>query len=230
MISAPSPSRSMGSLVAAIAVLVAIAGAVLVAGVERPPELPALADHPRMTPPTAVAWTTTDDTADDRGPCLRVAEPDGALRSLGCAEGPSAPLVAWDDRGILQRDPGTADDELVALDPTTGDRTGRRATEVPDTDPWASDVETTTVDGEDRLEVRLVDAPDEPVAVFSTGSAYDVRYGATSPDGDWLALVDAADRLLVLPLDLDATEPVTPVVWAEQVTADQLVWEGSSPG
>ena len=221
----PDPGHVAGSgpsvrlLVAAGVVAVVTLGLVLRFGIVEPPVLPAVDTATR--PSAALALLSYRDA--ERGQCLDVIDPDGAVREVRCRLDAAGPLVGWDERGILALSYGPTSERVEAIDPATG-----AVTTVPELDPrdlsmrWSS----TWVESDragDTLIVRAeggqvlwrVDAPDN----------YRISSTATDPATGTVALLDSAGRLLVLPPGAGA-----PSVWVEDVGAEygELVWEGTT--
>jgi hypothetical protein len=197
-------------LVAAAVVAVLTVVVVLVFGVVRPPEL-ATFDDPAFDGAMAVA-TWEDDW------CVQVVDGDGA-RELTC-DRDGGELVAWTGDGIEVLRWLHDREELVTLDPATGDAVARRdVSDDPGDESWwvEPDIDTVTVrDG--TLEVEL---DGEVLWRVETRDPYEVTSGWVGPDGDWVVLQDSADRLLLVPADGSAP----PAVLAEDVSAyATLVW------
>lgn len=212
------PDRSKPALVGAALLLVVVVALVLVFGIARPPALPSLADVPDPAPPAAVAWTTFDR---DDGPCLYVARPDGTTGSLDCNL--DGEVWAWDDDGIAVFT-YRAHDEIEIIDPATGAVVERR--EVGDGErPGPSRAGTVSSQHRDGTLVVTRDDTREVIWEIDAPEGYRVGQGAVSPDGDWVAMFDSAERLLLVPADGSAD----PRVWAEDTTEWEVpVWEGSS--
>lgn len=211
------PRRSVPLLVAAAILVVVVVGLVLAFGIVRPPALATLADQPEPAPPGRLAWTAWSDN----GTCIHVLDTDGTIqRELWC-ERDGAEVVAWTDDGIVVRSWHERGEELTVVDPATGEVVDRRRVEhVDDAVPTESvyaerrDGRLVVVRDRDRAVVWEVEAPD----------TYHVRSSAVSPDGGWVAMVDSAERVLVVPSDGSAP----PRVWAEDVPSWQwLIWEGT---
>lgn len=215
---APGARRSVALLVVAAVLVVGTVGAVLVLGVERPPDLPDLADAPEPAPPAPVAWTTSGGERD----CLAVAHPDGRVERPWCSRDGVA-IVDWDaDAGIAVRTHHATGAVVRVVDPETGEAIGRdvvdgpAAAEPPERDGPA--VITDRADGE--LTVRLAE-DGRALVTLPAPERYDVRSSSRSPDGAWVALTDTAGRLLLVAVD----GPAPPRVWAEDVTGWQpVVW------
>jgi hypothetical protein len=82
-------------------------------------------------------------------------------------------------------------------------------------------VTTSRVGGGDDLEVRL----DDGTVLWRTAAhdSYRISGGWPSPDGQFVTLLDDAERLLIVPAD-GSQEPR---IWAEDVDGwYQLVWQG----
>ncbi len=217
------PPRGLLTLIGAGVALVATVVLVLVFGVARPPALTALADDPTPPPPGGVAWTSWDD--DEQ--CLRVVAPDGSTRELRCVRDGGGEILAWDGDGIVLVDHGPAQ-ELIVIDPVTGEVVERRSAGDPDpledrqprrlgaggVDSRYEDGVLTVRNVEDDVVLWEVEAPEN----------YRIDQGAISPDGDWVVLLDGVGRLLLVPADGSAA----PRVWAETGSSWQVpVWEGT---
>lgn len=208
------------ALVAAAVVAVVAVGLVLVFGVTRPPQLAATGDDPALVPTAAIAihgWR-------DGESCVRVVAPDGATHEAWCHED-GGELLGWSDDGIVVRSYGRHDEVELVLDPETGEvvsSAGARPERGTTARYDGVTLTTSRASGSSGdLEVRLpdgtvlwrVDAPD----------SYDVTGGWRSPDGDQVALLDAAGRLLVVPAD--GSQP--PRIWAEGFGPwDEVAWQG----
>jgi hypothetical protein len=209
------PRRDARWLVAAAVLATVVVGLVLVFGVVRPPALEALTDPDFDGAVAVVTW--------DREPCLRVVGPDGGVSEVRC-DGELGELVAWTEEGIVLRTWRGAGPELETVDARTGETIARRD-DGDDASAWPEpDVDAARVE-DGRLLVR--DGSTELWSVAARGG-YEVLAGWTSPDGRWVALQDAADRLLLVPADGSAA----PVVWAEDIEGHSpIVWRGDTlPG
>lgn len=212
-------SRGAPQLLAAAVLVVIVVGAVLLFGISRPPPLTRLADAPDPAPSAAVAWSVWRDGRS----CVYVARPDATVGQVRC-DTDGGELVGWteDDRLLLARYDGNA--RVLEVDPATGDVLDTRAGD-PDVErPLSPDGQavTTYTEGEELVaelegtELWRVEAPD----------SYGLRSSSVSPDGRFVAMIDAADRLLVMPVDGSAA----PRIWAESVDSWTVpVWEGQVP-
>ena len=215
----PERSPSVRLLAAAAVVAVVTLGLVLRFGIVEPPALAPVDAGTR--PDIALALLTYRDA--DRGQCLDIVDPDGAVREVRCGLDGGGPLVGWDERGVLLITYRPTSERVEAIDPVTG-----AVSTVPDQDPrdvslrWSSTwVESdragrTLVVREDSGQVLWrVEAPDN----------YRISSTATDPATGTVALLDSAGRLLVLGPGADE-----PSVWVEDVGAEygELVWEGTT--
>jgi hypothetical protein len=210
--------RSIPLLVGAATLVVLIVGAVVVLGVQRPPTVSRLIDQPDPAPPAGVVWTSY---RGDRT-CLEVARPDGQVDRPWC-DRHGGELVGWTD-GVVQVQTWDGRASVLAIDLQSGEVTRGPGGEVEDAGHhgWAEEVYSERRAGElvlrlveDDTELWRVDAPER----------YDVHSSARSADGSWVAMVDTADRLLVVPVDGSAE----PREWASGVSSWQPpLWEGTT--
>jgi hypothetical protein len=210
------PDRSVPLLIAAGVLVLAVVGAVLVFGVQRPPALDTITDVPVPAPSAGIAYLAEQP---DRS-CVQVVRPDGTTPEPWC-DHQGGELIGWTDEGLLLRHwDGT--ESVRILDPDTGEVVGRsrgRSWREPYDRPA---VWTEHRDGE--LIVRL-DEDDTELWRVEVADRYELRTSATSLDGAWVAMVDSSDRLLVVPAD----GSVPPRVWTTDVASWQWpVWEGTS--
>lgn len=214
----PTPAaRSMALLGAAAGLVVVVIALVLVFGVARPPALTSLADDPLPGLSAEVAWTAWEE----RGTCVHVASPNGTVREVTCAAR-GEQLVSYDEQGLGLIVWGQRE-QLEVLDADTGDRVELRSLTGIDWErAMEGDVDARRVDGRLVLRDR---SSDTVLWEVEAPEGYWVSEGRISPDGAWMAAVDSADRLIVLPTD-GATPPR---VWHEGVDSWQApVWEGTA--
>jgi hypothetical protein len=208
--------RSLPLLIGAGVLVLLVVGGVLLFGIVRPPELPSLAEVPDPAPTSSVAYLTEQAERT----CIRVAQPDGTTVGPWC-DRMGGELVGWDEDGLLLRRWDGVETVRI-LDPTTGEVVGR----APDR-AWREPYDTAVVwterrDGE--LIVRL-DEDDTELWRVESPEPYEIRSSARSADDAWVAMVDSADRLLVVPAD----GSVGPRVWTTDVSSwNWPVWEGTT--
>lgn len=213
-----SSERSLALLIVAAALVITVVVLVLIFGVAHPPEVMALEDQPDPAPSASVAWN--DDEHDE--PCVAIAAPDGTTTELRCTVDRDE-VVAWDADGIVVRT-WRAREELLWLDPETGEEERRDEVDDPAAFETYRHSEITSRTRSGTLQVTL-DATGELIWETDAPDGYRVQTGSVSPDGAWVALIDSADRLLVVPAD--GSQP--PRLWAEDVSSWQApVWEGTS--
>lgn len=205
--------RSVVLLAVAAALVVVVVGAVLLFGVDRPPRVASLDDAPSPAPPAAIVWTAEHGERS----CARVAWPDGRITEPRCERG-GAEVTGWTDDGLVLR--RWDEDQARIIDPRTGETLGR----TPGT--WDRAGDEAAVWTEHRDGELVVHLEDEDTVLWrvATSERYDIRTSARSADGRWVALVDVADRLLVVPIDGSAA----PRQWASGVNQWQRPhWQGA---
>ena len=226
MRSHPSRSQAQGSrastgepsmplLVAAAVVVIAVVAAVLVFGVQSPPQVPSLGATQQPSPQAAVAWLAHDGAET----CVRIAWPDGSETRPWCDDA-GGEVVGWGTAGISVSDYSGPAARRLVIDPRTGEVLEVRVDPSfrPHT-PSDSTVGTYREGGE-----QVVMLEDRELWRVEAPETYDVRSSSVSPDGRWVAMVDEAERLLVVPSDGSAP----PQLWAGEVsTWGPLVWQGA---
>ena len=217
----PRTRRSIVLLAAAAVLVVTVVGLVLVFGVVRPPSLATVADRPDPAPSGGVAWTSWRSGET----CVTVVRPDGRVDHQLYCERDGSELVAWTDEGIALRTwRGDLDaTDLLVIDGDTGEVLDVVADAPHRAAPRPESVRTTYRDG--RLTVTRERDRDLVVWEVEAPDAYAISSSALSPDGAWFALVDSADRLLIVPADGSAD----PRVWATDAPRWQdVVWQGTT--
>jgi hypothetical protein len=207
--------RSVPLLVAAAVLVLLVVGAVVLFGVDRPPSVASLAEEPDPAPTAAVAWTAQEGERT----CVRIAWPDGRTTEPRCATD-GGEVVGWTSDGVLLR--RWDDDQVRVLDPRSGALLGRGPQDRLTPTHEDAAVWTEHRDGElivrsqaDDTELWRVPAPDR----------YTIRSSSRSADGGWVAMIDSAERLLVVAAD----GSVAPREWAAGGPAWQPpVWEGAT--
>lgn len=213
-----SSERSLALLLIAAALVITVVVLVLIFGVAHPPEVAALEDQPDPAPSARVVWN--DDENDE--PCVTIAAPDGTTSEVTCTVDRDE-VVAWDEDGIVVRT-WRVREELRWLDPETGEEVGRDEVDDPAAFETYRHSEVTGRSRSGTLQVTL-DETGELIWETEAPDGYRVQSGSLSPDGAWVALIDSANRLLVVPAD--GSQP--PRLWAEDVSTWQApVWEGTS--
>jgi hypothetical protein len=201
------------ALVAAAALVVVVVGLVLTFGVIRPPALSPL-DAPGFD--GAVAFTEWGREA-----CVVTVTADGTRTPAWC-DAQGGELVGWPERGLVVRSWRHELEQLVTIDPATGEELASVSADGASDPGWPEPELGPSVVRAGRLEVRYDDQ-----VLWSTEARdpYEVTAGWVSPDGTWIALQDTAERLLVVPADGSAP----PQVWAEDVSPYvPIVWRGTS--
>lgn len=199
--------RSIVSLVAVGVVVVTIVGLTAVFGVHRPPELASIVDRPDPAPPEAVAWTSWQDDET----CVHLADPAGTLTAPWCSS-MGGELVGWTASGEVVLRTWEGGGQLRILDPGSGALTGRLEEDGEASLP-EGDAVWSERDGDD-LVVRDL-ATDGELWRVAAPERYTIESSGKTADGDWIVMVDSAERLLVMPAD----GAVAPRVWADDVPA-----------
>jgi hypothetical protein len=221
---APEPERErrpLWPLVAAAMVIVWVVGLVIAFGVVRPPALAALADPPSVTAPASLAWMAWDD--QEQGSCVSVARPDGTVdEALSCLR-EGGELAGWTEDGLLIRSWRGSGEVLIVVDPSTGQVRERRPLDPEEAEEFLTHNEAVFSDREDgQLVVSDIDDPDAVLWRVDAPDSYRIESSARSSDGAWIAMLDSAERLLLVPADgSDA-----PRLWVDGATRwSLLVWE-----
>ena len=215
----PPRDRSVPLLLAAAAVIVATVVVVLVFGVNRPPTLEPLAAGPDA-PSEGLARITWREVAA----CLEVFTFVEGRTEVTC-ELDGGEILGWEDDVIALRTWSQVGEELLLIG-RDGEVRSRRLLSPEESQrlpltPYAG-ARTSYRDG--RLTVTVA-ATDTVAWEVEVASNYRVEVNALSADGRWLAMVDTASRLLVVPADGSAP----PRVWVEDLgnAWDAIVWEGT---
>lgn len=216
-----APGRNVVLLIVAAVMVIAVVVVVLLFGVARPPELVSLADQPEPAVSASMVWRVDEGSE----PCLQFVTPDGVRSEEILCDYDLGEIVAWDDQGVVLRSWGMQE-ELRWLDPASGEEVQRE--QVSDEGSVAahpgSDITTRARSGTVRV---TLDATGQVLWEVPAHEGYRVQTGSVSPDGRWVAMVDSARRLLLVPSDGSAE----PRVWAEDVPSWQApVWEGTTVG
>lgn len=208
---------SLAYLLGAVGLIAIVAVLVMVFGVVHPPALPSLKSA-GVTPPGGVAWTQWDDVDDCTA--LMVARPDGSVDRLACDDN-SGDVLAWTKAGVVTLSWVSSGAVLLTRDPISGEVVNRDSTTGDYAGDFGSNVTSFRRDG--KLVVTL-----EPLGrelwTVAVRRGYEVRVGAMSPDGGWVAMTDTADRLLLV-----LATGGDPVVWASGASNSWMapVWEGT---
>jgi hypothetical protein len=216
--SEPAERRVTWLLVAAGVVALVTLGVVLRFGLVGPPGLVAV--DAATSPEHALAVLSYRDS--ERGQCLDVIDPDGAVREVRCQLDGVGPLLGWDERGILVLRFTSFGERLEVLDPLDGRVLARDDVDMREVGggrfDTVIDVERTggtlTVRGEDLAVLWAVMAPD----------GYRISASARQPVTGDIAMLDTAGRMLVLrPGDVE------PRVWAQGLDRSygEIVWQGT---
>lgn len=213
--------RRVAWLLGAAAVTAVITLAlVLTLGLQRPPELAALAADQRLE--HALAILAYRD--GERGQCLDVVTPAGEVRELRCSRDGIGSLVGWDERGILIIRFGMSGERIEAFDPASG------------SSQPLDDVDPRTLDAQYRSLGAMIDREGGVLTVrdgsgdvrwsVEVGDGYRIESSVEHPTTGDLALIDNAGRLLLLAAGTDE-----PRVWVADIgsTFGEMVWEGTGP-
>jgi hypothetical protein len=219
------PARSAGDpryLVVAAGILLVVGALVLAFGIVRAPALDGLTDAQRADLPGGIAWTQFNE----REGCtdLMVARPDGEARSIACSTTLDE-VVGWTDEGLMIVTGWGSGLEI--RDPVTGEVT---STPFVDSMFWEPEEERDDGVTVERTDGTLVATLPSGTTVWEVeaDARYEIGVSSISPDGEWAAMTDSAERLLVV--RADGSEP--PAVWAtglQNWSRAYLAWEGAEP-
>lgn len=215
----PPRDRSVRLLVAAAAVIVVTVVTVLVFGVNRPPALEALVVGTDAPSEGLARITWREDRA-----CLEVITVGSGRTEVTC-ELDGGEVLGWRDGIIAIRTWSEVGEELLLVG-ADGEVRSRRLLSPEDAQrlpvlPYAG-ARTSNRDG--VLTVTVAATGEVAWRVEATTN-YRIEANALSADGRWLAMVDSASRLLLVPAD--GSTP--PRVWLEDLGNpwDAIVWEGT---
>jgi hypothetical protein len=217
----PPPGNPVYLAIAA-GIVVLVGGLAVVFGIVRAPALDGLTDAQRADLPGGIAWTQFNE----REGCtdLMVARPDGEARSIACSTTLDE-VVGWTDEGLMIVTGWGSGLEI--RDPVTGEVT---STPFVDSMFWEPEEERSDDVTAERVAGKLlVTLPSgSPIWEVEADARYEVGIVSISPDGEWAAMTDSAERLLVV--RADGSEP--PAVWAtglQNWSRAYLTWEGAEP-
>lgn len=210
-------ARPVGWLLGAAGIVALVTvGIVLRFGLVTPPELASVDDASRPDRPLAIMHYD-----GERGQCLDIVDPDGTVRDVRCSLD-GGPLVGWDDRGILMLRYAPFGERLEILDPATGGVVSSLTYNPREVDPsrWS----TLVVTERDGGTLRVLDDRRQVLWQVDSPDSYRIDAWARDPASGTVALLDTAQRLLVLPMGAAA-----PLVWVADLGYEygELVWQGT---
>ncbi len=214
--------RSVALLIAAAVLIVGVVVAVLLFGIVRPPALEPLAES-GLRPSGAVTWMSWSDGES----CLSIAWPDGNITEPYCSRD-GGDVIAWRSDGVVLRTWTSTGESELTIDPVSGQVLDRRHVN-PERDvdrPESGErIEWVRSYRDDAgLLVVELESSGDVVWRLDAPDAYTINSGVRSPDRNWVALVDSARRLLVVPADGSAD----PAVWTDEFDSWQtIVWQGT---
>jgi hypothetical protein len=205
------------------AALVVVVGALAVAfGIVRPPAFEELTATEAAALPGGIVWTEYNERSDCTD--IMVARPDGKAESIKCLNALDR-VAGWTEEGIVTISYGENGERMDTRDPAMGDVLSSR--NVAGYDEKPPDEGAFTAERRDGTLV-LADRRGTPIWEIEADARYQIGTVEGSPDGNWVAMTDSAERLLVVPMD--GSEP--PAVWATGLIEwswTDLVWEGTEP-
>jgi len=137
-------------------------------------------------------------------------------------------VVGWTEDGIITVPDRHSRSRRDVRDPSTGEVLSSE--EGSGESYEVEDAEGDSSFSIDRREGKLVVLDPQGVALWETeaDARYEIGAVVESPNGEWVALTDSAERLLVV--RADGSEP--PAVWGTGVyewSRIDLTWEGTEP-
>jgi hypothetical protein len=219
------PRGDLRYLIGAAALVVVVGALALVFGIVRPPAFEGLTAAQGAALPGGVAWTEYNERSDCTD--LMVARPNGEVESVKCLNGLDR-VIGWTEDGIVTVSYGESGERMDTRDPVTGDVLLSR--DVAGYDDRPADQGDGAVFSAERRDgsLVLVDHSGTPVWETQADARYEIGTIAGSPDGNWVAMTDSAERLLVV--RADGSEP--PAIWATGIVEwswMDLIWEGTEP-
>lgn len=222
-----SPQRRRTvAIVTAVAVAVAVVLVVVTVGIIPLPDLPTLAERPDPPLPAAIAYTQRDGGREAQQ-CLRVVE--GADdREVTCLD-EHVELVGWTaDGDIAVATYGPGPPVRLEIDPASGRTVSRRRADhgsPPRRLPEAhrrddgTELHTTARDGHAELLAVAADGTSRVLLALDGPRDYRLRDAHWAPGGAWVAVVDSADRLIVVradgaPAPRVAAEDIADYAWS----------------
>ena len=209
-------ARRRTALWVAVALVVLAVGVVVAFGITPYPSPPAVAERPDPQVSARLAFVRFGA----RAPCLHVVDGRGDERELGCDERYSGDLRWVDDRHVAVR--SYTDGARHVVDVETAEVTvdAQVATETLQPEPLA---QATSADGHEArtgagagsvwVDVVAPDGAVTRVVEFDAPDGYDLYDARWSADGRWVAVLDSAQRVLVV----DAAGRVPVRLWASDV-------------
>jgi hypothetical protein len=216
----PTRDRSIPLLIAAAVVVVVSIALVVAFGIKRPPALESIAAASDAPTEGLVRFEyEREDT------CLVVYSVAGGARELTC-ELDGGEILGWQDGRIGLRSWSNVGEEWVVVDASSGAVLSRQLLSAEDTKRFLN--ATTSV-------VRVAHKDGVmTVTLASTGATlwtveaptnYRAEVSALTADGRWVAMIDTARRLLLVPADGSSG----PFVWLDDIEGywEPIRWEGT---
>lgn len=216
----PTRDRSVPLLVAAAVLVVVAVGLVLAFGIKRPPALEPLTAGPDTPTEQLVRFVyESDDT------CLVAYSVAGGPRELTC-ELDGGEILGWRDGRIGLRAWSNVGEEWVVVDATSGAVLSRRLLTSEDIKRFVSTASSVVrVDHTDGVMTITLASSGAVLWRVEAPTNYRIEVSATTGDGRWVAMIDTARRLLLVPADGSAA----PRVWLDDLDGywEPVRWEGT---